>query len=63
MASVKPWSEWSPIDLSGSSVQCGLRPRHSTSDHLLDFTHFCREVFNHDLHPVSVGVLDFEKPT
>ena len=40
-----------------ANVQCGFRSRRSTVDHLVRCKRFCREVFNHNQHLVSVGVL------
>ena len=64
VASVKPWNEWSTVDLSGilnlTNVQCGFRSKRSTVDHLVRFETFCREAFIHNQHLVSV-FFDLEK--
>ena len=43
-----------------TNVQCGLRSRRSTVDHLVRFETFCREAFIHNQHLVSV-FFDLEK--
>ena len=40
-----------------TNVQCGLRSRRSTVDHLVRFETFCREAFIHNQHLVSVVFL------
>ena len=65
VASVKPWNEWSTVDLSGilNPTNCSLmcfRSKRSTVDHLVRFETFYREAFIHNQHLVSV-FFDLEK--